>query len=132
MLRSTILYAADMYYNLKEAELRQLERIEEQYMRKVLKTTKGCPITQLYLNLGQIPLRFEVQKMRCLYLKYILSQEEGSMLKKVFKLQLNHSTRGDWAHTCITDLKELRIFETLDEIKVMSEHRYATLLNNRA
>ena len=53
------------------------------------------------------------------------------MLKKVFKLQLTHSTRGDWAHTCVTDLKELRIFETLDEIKVMSEHRYATLLNNR-
>ena len=29
MLRGSILYAADMYYNLKESELRQIERIEE-------------------------------------------------------------------------------------------------------
>ena len=49
MLRATILYAADMYYDLKESELRQLERIEEGFLRKLIKTTKGCPITSLYL-----------------------------------------------------------------------------------
>ena len=45
MLRGTILYATDMYYGLKENELRQIEMIEEGYMRKILKTTKVCPIT---------------------------------------------------------------------------------------
>ena len=44
MLRPSILYATDMYYSLKESELRPLERLEEGY----LKTTRGCPITQLY------------------------------------------------------------------------------------
>ena len=63
MLRGSILYAADMYYALKETELRQIERIEESYMRKVMKTTKGCPIVQIYLEMGQIPARFEVQKI---------------------------------------------------------------------
>ena len=69
MLRASILYAADMYYSLKENELRQIERIEEGYLRQILKTTKGCPITQLYLEVGQFPARFEIQKMRLLYLK---------------------------------------------------------------
>ena len=87
ILRPTILYAADMYYNLKENEVRQLERIEEEFLRKVLKTTRGCPIVQLYFELGQIPARFEVQKMRCLYLKKILDQNEDSQLLKFFKLQ---------------------------------------------
>ena len=64
MIRSSILYASDMYYQLKETEVRQLERIEESYLRQVLKTTKGCPINQLYLCLGQYPARFEIQKMR--------------------------------------------------------------------
>jgi hypothetical protein len=44
MLRSSILYACETYYNLKENEMRQLERIEESFMRQLLKTTKGCPI----------------------------------------------------------------------------------------
>ena len=33
MLRSSILYACETYYNLKEVELRQLERIEEGFLR---------------------------------------------------------------------------------------------------
>ena len=62
MLRGTILYASDMYYNLKESELRHIERIEESFLRTVLQTSNGCPIVQLYLEMGQIPARFEIKK----------------------------------------------------------------------
>ena len=92
MLRGTILYACEMYYNLKETELRKLEQIEEGFMRQILKTTRGCPLSQMYLSLGQIPARFEIIKMRLLYLKYILEQNEESLLSKFFKLQLEQPT----------------------------------------
>ena len=46
MLRSSIFYACETYYNLKETELRQLERIEEGFLRKMFKTSRGV----LYLN----------------------------------------------------------------------------------
>ena len=60
ILRGSILYASDMYYNLKESEMRQIERIEEEYLRKVLQTTISQSITQLYLDMGntQPDLRF--------------------------------------------------------------------------
>ena len=119
MIRSSILYASDMYYQLKETELRQLERIEESYLRQVLKTTKGCPINQLYLSLGQYPARFEIQKMRLLYLKYILHENETSLLYKFFTLQLEMPTKGDWVSSCLNDLKELKILQTFAEIKLM-------------
>ena len=88
MLRSSILFACESYYNLKETEIRQLERIEEGFLRELLKTSQGCPITQLYLECGLIPARFEIFKTRLLYLKYILSQNQDSMLYKFFKIQL--------------------------------------------
>ena len=121
MLRGSILYACDMYYNIKENELRQLERIEEGFLRKIFKTTRGCPITQLYLEIGQHPARFEVQKMRLMYLKYILEEREDSLLRRFFQLQLEEPTKGDWVSKCFTDLKELEIPETLEEIKNMPE-----------
>ena len=64
MLRSSILYAAETYYNLKETELRALERIEENFLRQLLKTSEGCPIAQLYLEVGHKPTRFEIFRMR--------------------------------------------------------------------
>jgi hypothetical protein len=120
-----------MYYNLKENEVRQIERIEEGYMRRVFDTTRGCPITQLYFELGQIPARFEVQKMRLLYLKYILEQPEESLLKKFLLLQFEKPSRGDWASTCLEDLKELDISLSLEEIKKMTKYKFSNILKVR-
>ena len=78
ILRGTILYGTELFYNLKENELRKIERIEEQFMRKILRTTKGCPITSFYSTLGRIPARFAISKMRPLCFKYILIQPEES------------------------------------------------------
>ena len=69
MLRSSILYACETYYNLKETEIRELERIEESFMRRILNTTKGCPIIQIYIELGQIPARFDIIKIILFFLK---------------------------------------------------------------
>ena len=131
MLRGSILYAADMYYALKETELRQIERIEESYMRKVMKTTKGCPITNLYLELGQIPARYEIMKMRLLFLKYILEQPNESNLRKMLSLQLENPSPGDWANTCLRDLKNINLLLTLDEIRTMPKKNFLRLLKEK-
>ena len=114
MLRPSILYASEMCYGLKENELRHLEKIEEEYLRKILKTGKGCPISQLYLEMGLYPARFEIQKLRMLYLKYGLEQTEDSLVKRFLSLQLNQPTRGDWGSQIRSDLKELDIKESFE------------------
>ena len=100
-------------------------------MRQVLKTTKGCPINQLYLTLGQYPARFEIQKMRLLYLKYILHEEDESLLSKFFWLQIESPTKGDWASTCLDDLRKLSITNKLEDIKLMSKNQFSKLIKMR-
>ena len=78
LLRGSILYASECYYGLSEKDLRRIEKIEEQFMRKVFKTGRNCPIAQMYLEFGQWPARFEIMKKRCLFLKCILNQNENS------------------------------------------------------
>ena len=117
MLRPFILYACEMYYNLKEFEIRNIEKIEEGFLRKVFNTSKGCPISQIYLEIGQLPARFEIQKMRLLFFKYILEEAEESLLSRFLHLQLIEPTKGDWAATCLMDLKQLRINYSLTEIR---------------
>ena len=128
ILRPSILYACDMYYNLKESEIRNIERIEENYLRKVLNTSKGCPIVQLYLEMGHTPARVEIQKTRLLFMQYILKQSDDSTLNRFFKLQLEMPTRGDWASTCLKDLNELDIQNTLDEISLMTKNKFTQIL----
>ena len=99
ILRPSILYGGECYYNLTESQLRSIERIEEKYLRKILKTSKGCPLVQMYLESGQWPARFELQKIRCLFLKQILRQDENSQVYKFVQLQLSQPVRGDLVTT---------------------------------
>ena len=68
LLRSSILYAAEAMYDIKEKEFRQLEMIEEDLLRKILKTGKGCPIFMLYCEAGQIPARIAIKRMKIVFL----------------------------------------------------------------
>ena len=132
MLRPSILYACEAYYNLKENEIRQIERIEENFLRKVLNTTKGCPIVQLYLEVGHTPARMEIQKIRLLYLQYILQQSDDSSLSKFLKLQMEFPTRGDWASRVKQDLQELEVKESFEEIKLMTKNKFSQILKCKA
>ena len=129
MLRCSILFACETYYNLKESELRQLERIEEGFLRELLKTSTGCPITQLYLEVGQYPARYEIFKIRILYLKYILNQDQDGMLYKFFQIQLKSPSKRDWVTECLKNLKDLEIELSLEEIQTMPYLQFKTMLN---
>ena len=63
--------------------------------------------------------------MRCLYLKYILHQDEESLLKRFFNFYLEHCSKGDWVYryTCLADVRELEMIESFDEIKEMSQNK---------
>ena len=125
------MYASETYYNLKEAEIRQIERIEENFMRKLLKTSKGCPIIQIYLELGQIPARYEIIKLRLFFLRYILNQDPDSKLYRFFNLQIEKPVRFDWASTCKQDLKKLDINLSFEDIRSMSVNKFRKLIQNK-
>ena len=62
LLRSSM-YACETYCNLKERNLRMLEGIEEDCLRKILKTGQNCSRSLLYLETGVIPAPFQIKIM---------------------------------------------------------------------
>ena len=66
--------------------------------------------------------------MRLLFLKYILQENKESNFKKFLNLKLKQKTKGDWASTCLNDVKEFRIYETLEEIRDMKKKKIENIL----
>ena len=130
-LRPIILYACETYYNLTETEVRQIERNEESYLRQIFSTPRSCPISQLYLESGEYPARFEVKRMKLLFLKYILTQDKSSTIYKFLQLQLQQPRRGEWASTCLENLKELEISLSLEDITKIKLSEYKQILKQQ-
>ena len=53
------------------------------------------------------------------------------MVYKFLQLQIEKPTKGDWATTCKTDLKKLKISESFEEIKTMSKHKFTNMLKTK-
>ena len=124
MLRRSILYACETYYNLKEKEIRELERIEENFLRKMFKTSRGCPLTQLYLEAGHHPARFEVKNTRLLFLQ----EGPNSRIYKFLQLQLQNPIMGDWGSSCAEDLRDLEVNLSFGEIQNLNSIQLTQIL----
>ena len=115
---------------MKENEIRALERIEEHFIRKLLNTTKACPISQLYLEVGQQPARFEIMRKRLLFFKDILNEEPKSLIFRFIMLQFEKPTKGDWASSCMKSLEYLNLKMSLEEIKLMKKTQFKKIIEN--
>ena len=93
-----------------------------------MKTTKGCPITPLYLETGHEPARFEIFRRRLLFLKNILHEKPNSRIYQFVRLQYENPTKGDCMSSCLTDLKYLDINLSLSDIISLSVNQLKNIL----
>ena len=131
LLRKSILYSAETYYNLKEDEIRDIEKIEEDFIRSVVGTERGCPISQLYLQFGLYPARFDLMKTQVLFFHYILNQDENSLIYKFLKVQMEDSVQGDWITNLRLNIIKLGLHLSDDQIKWMNKKKLNCLLNDK-
>ena len=78
-----------------------------------------------------MPIKFILQSRRLNFLKYILDQEEGSLLKDIFIEQKNEPKQGDWVSIVKKDLKKLDIKLSFNEIKNMSKSSFKKLVTEK-
>ena len=87
-------------------------------------------LNQLYLESGHTPARFAIKKGRLLFLKTILEDKEKSTIQRFLMLQFENPRKGDWASSCMQDLKDLEINLSLKEIRDMSKYEFVKLIKS--
>ena len=113
LLRGSLLYATESMVNLKENDVKLLERAEEATLRDLLGTEFSAPRHLLYLELGILPARFVIKQRKIKHLKHITMQDENSLMKKVFNAQIKYPSKGDWTSEVTHILEELNVDKTL-------------------
>ena len=105
LLRSSILYGGETYYNLTERQLRMIEKMEEACLVKILDTGSKVQTALLYLETGQLPARFQIDIMMLNFLKYLLHHDKSFLISRFFWAQCLHPTKGDW----VSNIKKVLI-----------------------
>ena len=100
--------------NFTEARIVKFERIEQTFMRTILKAHSKTPIESLYLELGIIPLRYHLMKRRILYLQDILNRKDDELVHNIVLEQKKNHCKGDFYTQVEENMEEINI--TADDL----------------
>ena len=128
---NSILSNAEVWYSVSTSEIEQLEEIDEMLLRNILSAPRSTPRPLLYLEMECIPIRFILKTRRLMYLKYILDEDEQSLIHSVFQAQVNLPLKGDWCTSVSNDLEELELSNlTYKSIKDMTKASFKSQVND--
>ena len=131
ILANGILFNSEVWYDLKETEIRILEQIDETLLRKLLSAHSKTPLEALYLELGCLPLRFIIKARRINYLHYLVNLKDDELLAKFFDAQLKFPVKGDWISTVKDDLNDLDMDIDVNKLKHISKEAFKKEVQNK-
>ena len=120
MFLSSVLLNSESWVNPTDKDVRSLEQSDEILLSRILDCASNTSNVAKYLELGVLPVKFEIIKRQIIYLQYILQQEKTSMVYKVFKATQDNPVNNDFVYLEILDIKEktrLAAFKCLMEKK---------------
>ena len=129
LLLNSILLNSESWYNITEADIRELESVDQLFHRKLLETPRTTPIHIMHLELGTLPIRFVIKKRRLLFLQYILKQSKDDLISKFFIAQSKYPTKGDWVLQIKKDLCEINLDINFDKMAKMSKSAFKLKVN---
>ena len=131
LLVSSMLFNSEAWYNVTNAEIKSLEKIDETCIRKILNAPYATPKIMLYLELGVLPLRYIMKSRRLNYLHYILNEDEKSLIHQFLRIQIENPTQKDWGSQVRKDMEELDIGTTMEDIKSMPKTTLKKLVKTK-
>ena len=130
MVTSVLTYNLEVAFNLTKSEIKQLDQIDLQLLRKAMSSSSKVSRCLLLLDLGLMSVEFHIKQKRLNYLHRVLSSEQSSLVKTVLEEMINKPYKGDWILVVKEDLKELQINLSFEEIASISNKRFKEIVRN--
>ena len=92
---------------------------------------QATPKIMLYFLTGSLPIRFQIQRRRLVYLQHLLKQDNESQLYTFFTKQMDTRKTKDWASTILKDLLKFEIKLTLDEIERLTVDNWKQIVKEK-
>ena len=104
-----ILTNADVWYNLGQSDLDELETVDRLLLRRILSVPETTCIEALYLETGSMDIDTIIKAKRINYLHYLIKEEGSTMLFKFFQSVVGQTCQGDWNSQVKKDLEDFQV-----------------------
>ena len=109
-----------------------MKKIDEALLRGLVLGHAKIPVPALYLETGQVPVRYLLACRRLLYLQTILQRDSDELIHKVYIAQKAAPSPGDFCQLVDKDRQLLDCLFTDEQIASISKYDFKTILKKKA
>ena len=118
-----LLYNCEAWSNLSKNDIKSLQASQLSYLRCVMEVPKSTPVAALYLELGILPVKYEIEIKQLLFLKRILDKEANDPVLLSYQEMLKFGSEANWANNILGLWQAYNLPLNDANIKCM-DHRY--------
>ena len=129
-LMSVLTYNTEVLHNFSDKEVKMLDRVDLQLLRKTMMLSSKSTRSLILLELGLVSVEFTIKQKRLNFLHHLLTEDEESLAKKVLLKQMEKPIKGDYMKLVLKDLKDCKISLSFEEIKNTSKLKFKELVKS--
>ena len=115
-----LIYNCEAWSNLTPKDYLTLQASQLTYLRNVLEVSKAAPIAAMYLELGILPVRYEIEMRQLLFLKRLLDKKHDDHCLLTYIEMLKFENETNWANNVLGLRRDYNLPLNYDNIKKMS------------
>ena len=96
-----LIYNCEAWSNLTPKDYLTLRASQLIYLRNVLEVSKATPIAAMYLELGTLPVRYEIEMRQLLFLKHLLDEKHADPCLRTYIEMLKFENETNWANNVL-------------------------------
>ena len=132
LLINTMLFNSEAWHDITDSQIEAFEKIDEALIRGLLSGHSKLPLPAIYLETGQVPIRYIIATRRILYLQTILHREPDELIRRVYNAQKDDPSDGDFCQLVDQDLRLIDCQLSNDQIASMDKYSLRVLVKKKA
>ena len=113
---SSTLFNSQAWTHITQTQLKDLQTVQLKYFKRMLKTPDATSNVFTFLELGLLPIEFEIHKRQLIFLHHILHLPPDETVLQIYHQQLKFTFEHNWAN----NTKMLLCKYKLDNVDVSS------------
>ena len=118
---STMLFNSQAWSNLSKKDIENLQTCQLKILKKIVGATKSTSNAFTYLELGVLPISYEIHKRQISFLHHILTLEDGDPVKMMYYNMKKLPGEKNWYNGVKKLLETYKITMSEEEIKSKSK-----------
>ena len=125
---STVLFNSQAWSNLTKKDMENLRTVQLKLLKKIIGAPRSTSNAFTYLELGVVPIEYEIHQRQVVFLHHILNLEEEDPVKQMYYNQKLLPAEKNWYNNVAKLLETYQLTMDEDQIKCMSKDNFKKIV----